>query len=172
MLDALELRWASREGVQHNYGGRERGTGRCSAIFNSGRSVSKCNARRNVCCVRRKQSRARVFEMNKRFREERVTLKHSCRPGQAHRVITPSVIAVVEVAVRNDQRRKIEVLFGSCWSRYRSHIPDRPFEVMKICAQCVPQSLTEEQKFNRISTSLQKLEQFMLKNITSFPKLS
>lgn len=44
-------------------------------------------------------SHARVFEWNKPYREGRVSLKDSSRPGQAYRVI-----AEVDVAVREDRR--------------------------------------------------------------------
>lgn len=91
-----------------------------------------------------------------------MSLKDNSRPGQAHRVITPSVIAAVDAAVRNDRWRTVEdirfmlgISHGTAHAILTEHLKFR-----KICAQWVPHSLTEEQKLNRMSTSLQHLERY------------
>lgn len=57
-------------------------------------------------------SRARVFEWNKQIQEGQMSLKDSSWSGQAHLVITPSVIAAVDAAVRNDIRQHLNSLYS------------------------------------------------------------
>ncbi|KAF8771221.1 Protein GVQW3 like protein [Argiope bruennichi] len=70
-----------------------------------GVSGSEINAKISAVYGKNGMSRARVFKWSKRFREGQVSLKDNSRPGQAHFVITPSVIAAVDAAVRNDGGR-------------------------------------------------------------------
>jgi hypothetical protein len=49
-------------------------------------------------------SRSRVLEWHKRFPEGRVSLQDDARPRQAHRVITPDVIAALDGHIRANRR--------------------------------------------------------------------
>ena len=53
-------------------------------------------------------SRARVLAWHERFREGRVSLQDDARPGQAHRVITPDVIAALGGHIRANRRITVE----------------------------------------------------------------
>ncbi|KAJ4451503.1 hypothetical protein ANN_02966 [Periplaneta americana] len=82
--------------------------------------------------------------------------------GQAHRAITPAVIAEVDGLIRGNRRiavqelrRLVEMSQGSVNVIATKHLHYR-----KICAQWVPHQLTEEQKTNRIAASLGLLQRY------------
>ncbi|KAJ4432856.1 hypothetical protein ANN_21495 [Periplaneta americana] len=79
---------------------------------------------------------------------ERVSLQDDARPRQAHRAITPAVIAEVDGLIRGNRRTTLEELrrlvgisHGSVNVIVMKHLNNR-----KICAHSVPHQLTEKQK--------------------------
>lgn len=91
-----------------------------------------------------------------------MALKDSSRSGQSHLVFTPSITDAVDSAVRNGRQRTVEdirlmfrISHGNAHAIFTEQMKYR-----KICAQWGPQSLTEEQKCNRMLTSLHHLERY------------
>jgi hypothetical protein len=56
-------------------------------------------------------SRSHVLAWHKRFREGRVSLQDDAHPGQAHRVITPDVIAALDGHIWANQRITLVCFF-------------------------------------------------------------
>jgi hypothetical protein len=76
-----------------------------------------------VFCVH-SMSRSRVLAWHKRFREGRVSLQDDARPGQAHCVTTPDVIAVLDGHIQANWRITSLFFFTHlhyyCWTTTRS----------------------------------------------------
>lgn len=127
-----------------------------------GMSGSEIHARMSAVYGEYSMSCTHVFKWNKRYREGQLASKDSSRLGQVHRVITPSVIAVVDAAIRNDRRRMAEdIRLMLSISHSTAHaIMIHHLKYWKICVQWVPHSLTEDQKLNRMLTSLQHPERY------------
>ncbi|KAJ4441640.1 hypothetical protein ANN_11498 [Periplaneta americana] len=91
-----------------------------------------------------------VLEWHKRFREGRVSLQDDARPGQAHRAITPAVIAEVDGLIQGNRRITVEELRRLVGISHGSvHvIATKHLHYRTICAQWVQYQLTEEQKTN------------------------
>ncbi|PNF14668.1 hypothetical protein B7P43_G11440 [Cryptotermes secundus] len=107
-------------------------------------------------------SRSRVLVWHKRFREGRVPLQDDARTGQAHRVITPDVIAALGGHILANRRitvEEISLLMGISQC-YVHAIVTKRLLYRKICAQWVPHQLTEEQKTQRMAASLGHLQRY------------
>ena len=75
---------------------------------------------------------------------------------QAHRAITPDVIARIDSLVRENRRiteEQIRVQVGISHGSVHAIITDH-LQFRKICAKCVPQQLTEGQRIDRMAACL------------------
>ncbi|PNF40213.1 hypothetical protein B7P43_G08284 [Cryptotermes secundus] len=137
---------------------------RSVARFLTAEGVGGREIRRRMSVVygEHSMSRSRVLAWHKRFREGRVSLQDDARPGQAHRVITPDVIAALDGHILANRRINVEeisllmaISHGSIHAIVTKHLLYR-----KICAQWVPHQLTEEQKTQRMAASLGHLQRY------------
>ncbi|KAG8234562.1 hypothetical protein J437_LFUL014491 [Ladona fulva] len=74
------------------------------------------------------------------------------RPGQAHRAITPDVIARID---EEEIRVQVGISHGSVHAIIKDHLNFR-----NICAQRVPHQLMEGQKFDRMAACLSHLQRY------------
>ncbi|GFX43129.1 uncharacterized protein TNCV_2711731 [Trichonephila clavipes] len=92
----------------------------------------------------------------------RELLEDDARPGQAHRVITPEMIAEVNALVLDNCRitmEDIHRLLGISVSTTHT-IMHQHLNFRKICAQWVPNQLTAEQRNTRMALSLNHLQRY------------
>ncbi|GFS47812.1 uncharacterized protein TNCV_3598201 [Trichonephila clavipes] len=100
--------------------------------------------------------------MAQRFHEGRKLLGDDARPRQAHRVITPEMIAEVKALVLDNHRitmdeihRLLVISVGTTHTIMHQHLNFR-----KICAQWVPNQVTTEQRNTRMAPSLSHLQRY------------
>ncbi|GBM40739.1 hypothetical protein AVEN_162198-1 [Araneus ventricosus] len=108
--------------------------------------------------VYREQCFARciIFRWCQRYEAGRVNTKDLPRPGQAYVVINCATILAVDELIRQNRRiitREIVVKL-SISKRTVHHIIHKKFGYGKVCAQCVPKHLSENQKTARMGVFL------------------
>jgi len=86
-------------------GDKKRRAARCGSCLGGRGCWNTRNSSSHVCCVwRTLHVPASVHEWQKRFREGCTSLQDDSRPGQAHRAITPDVIARIDGLIRENRR--------------------------------------------------------------------
>ena len=120
-----------------------------------------CNWSSHVCCVWQTlydpDKCARVAED---FHERCTSLQDDSQPGEAHRVITPDVIARINGLIWENRRiteEQIRVLVGISHGSMHAIINDH-MQFWKIFMQWVPHQLMERQTIDRMATSLSHLQ--------------
>ena len=109
-----------------------------------------------ACCM----NRASVFELHKRFKEGRESVKDDKRCGRSKEVRKPELIGQIKNFMDNDRRVSIETIsaqfdvsVGTVHTIFCEELKMR-----KICAKFVPRVLREDQKERRCHDSREMVE--------------
>ncbi|GBL89371.1 hypothetical protein AVEN_225887-1 [Araneus ventricosus] len=101
-------------------------------------------------------ARCTIFQWCQRYEEGRVNIKDLPRPGQAHVVINSATISAVDELIRQNRRiatREIAVELSISKGTVH-YIIHKKLRYGKVCAQCVPKYLSENQKTARMGVCL------------------
>ncbi|GFW79894.1 uncharacterized protein TNCV_3898951 [Trichonephila clavipes] len=97
-----------------------------------------------------------------KWNRAKYSLEHDARPGQAHRVITPEMIAEKNALLFGNRiisvgeiHRLLGISVGSNHTLMNQHL-----NFLKICAQWIPNPLTTEHFNTRIALSLSHLQRY------------
>ena len=106
-------------------------------------------------------NRASVFELHKRFKEGRESVRNDARCGRSKEVTTPELIGQIKNFMDRDRRVSIETIcaqfdvsVGTVHTIIREELKMR-----KICTKFVPRVLGEDQKGRRCFDSREMVEQ-------------
>ncbi|GFR33516.1 uncharacterized protein TNCT_309461 [Trichonephila clavata] len=111
-----------------------------------------------------------VVKWCKIFFEGRELLEVDAPPGQAHRVITPKMIARLNALVLENHRiivNEIHQLLGISMGTTLT-IMHQHCKFRKICTQWVPHQLTVQQNNTRMGLSLSHLKRYHVEEYTVF----
>ncbi|GBO33274.1 hypothetical protein AVEN_105596-1 [Araneus ventricosus] len=101
-------------------------------------------------------ARCTIFRWCQRYEAGRVNIKDLPRPGQAHVVTDSATISAVDELIRQNRRtttREIAVELSTSKGTVH-HIIHKKLGYGKVCAQCVPKLLLENQKTARMVVCL------------------
>ncbi|GBM92882.1 hypothetical protein AVEN_205214-1 [Araneus ventricosus] len=93
-------------------------------------------------------ARCTIFRWRQRYEAGRVNIKDLSRSGQAHVVTNSATISAVDELIWQNRRittREIAVELSISKGTVH-HIIHKKFGYSKVCAQCVPKHLSENQK--------------------------
>jgi hypothetical protein len=104
----------------------------------------------------------KVYEWSGKFLNRVSSVIDSPRPGQAHRVVTPEVIAAVEVIVRKNRRVTVHEISPHLDMSNGSahHIVHDVLQFYKFSVRWVPRQLTAELKERRVDACQELLKRF------------
>ncbi|GBM92528.1 hypothetical protein AVEN_177957-1 [Araneus ventricosus] len=102
-------------------------------------------------------ARYTIFRWCQRYEAGRVNIKDSSHPGQAHVETNSATISVVDELMRQNRHRirtreiAVELLISKETVHYIIH---KKLGYGKVCAQWVPENLSENQKMARMGVCL------------------
>ncbi|GBN65517.1 hypothetical protein AVEN_135211-1 [Araneus ventricosus] len=101
-------------------------------------------------------ARCTIFRWCQSYEAERVNIKALPRPGQTHIVTNSATISDVDELIRQNRRITTrEIAVGLSISKGTvHHIIHKKLGYGKVCAQCVPKHLSENQKTARMGVCL------------------
>jgi len=108
------------------------------------------------------QSLQKVYEWRRKFLNGVSSATNSPRPGQAHRVVTPEAIAVVEAIVKENRRVTVHEIAAHMDMSHGSahHIVPDVLQYHKMSARWVSRQLTAELKERSVDACQELLKRF------------
>jgi hypothetical protein len=106
-------------------------------------------------------SLGQVYEWSRKFLNGVSSVTDSPRPGQAHRIVTPEVIAAVEAIVKENRRVTVHEIAAHLDMSHGSahHIVHDVLQFHKVSARWVPRQLTTQLK-ERVDACQELLKRF------------
>jgi len=103
-----------------------------------------------------------VYEWSRKFLNGVSSVTDSPRPGQAHRVVTPEAIAVVEAIMKENHHVTVHEIAAHLDMSHGSahHTVHDALQFHKVSARWVPRQLTAELKERRVDACQELLKRF------------